>query len=403
MADWRQNAADMAAASRIPVRTPGRPVAARSRLGDVTNSPDVAGSSRSIPAVKPSPSALRVVDLKQELKRIGAPTAGRKAELVERLRDRRQQAAPADSPLPSPRLPPPSPKAAASEPTSSAESTGDWPFPKPAVSGPTSSVGSPPRTSTAELLAATNPFARSTKISRTPPNGDRVLERLPAPDFTAAMLEGLPKAGSLSSASSASSSPEASPAATEPTPTPSPREVAAEQTPTATPREAATLAAPATPATPGDAEPQAALAAPARLLKVALIALATLAGCAFILAVAAPALLLQAEFELPEQLEPLLASVSAAAQHLRTQDLTFATECAEAIQAVAAAGVQSWDESVVPLAFEWSSTLQAGGAELIQNGREMWTELTTSRVAALEAEVEALQKQLKDCSCCKFL
>ena len=95
--------------------------------------------------------------------------------------------------------------------------------------------------------------------------------------------------------------------------------------------------------------------------------------------------------------------MSAAAQHLHTQDLAFATECAEAIQAVAASAVQSWDESVVPLASEWSSTLQAGGAELVQNGREMWTELTTSRVAALEAEVEALQKQLKDCSCCKFL
>ena len=89
MADWRQNAADMAAASRIPVRTPGRPVAARSRLGDVTNSPDVAGSSPTRIPVKalPSPSALRVVDLKQELKRIGAPTAGRKAELVERLEE----------------------------------------------------------------------------------------------------------------------------------------------------------------------------------------------------------------------------------------------------------------------------------------------------------------------------
>eukprot|EP01043_Picozoa_sp_COSAG02_P066274 COSAG02_NODE_10259_length_1983_cov_1.839788_3_plen_333_part_00 len=120
----------------------------RTRLADVTSAFNCAAplgqnAKSSNGGVQPetSPSALRVVDLREELKERQLPTTGRKAELIQRVRDARQAhcAAPARRRR----------QSRASPPASSPE-------------------GQPARTYTSELLAVEDPFKRSEKLPRTP-------------------------------------------------------------------------------------------------------------------------------------------------------------------------------------------------------------------------------------------
>jgi hypothetical protein len=120
----------------------------RPRLADVTAAFNCATPAQKHKAPKQpsalpetSPSALRVVDLREELKERQLPTTGRKPELIQRVREARQAycAAPAAR------------------------------WRRERTSPPAASPAQQPtRTNTAELLAIEDPFKRADKLPRTP-------------------------------------------------------------------------------------------------------------------------------------------------------------------------------------------------------------------------------------------
>ncbi len=120
----------------------------RTRLADVTSAFNCASpgqnakSPKSAADPETSPSTLRVVDLREELKDRQLPTTGRKAELIQRVRDARQ----AHCAAPARRR-----RQSRTSPESSPEQQ-------------------PARTYTSELLAVEDPFKRSDKLPRTPVN-----------------------------------------------------------------------------------------------------------------------------------------------------------------------------------------------------------------------------------------
>jgi hypothetical protein len=126
-----------------------KPPRIRKGLADVTSafncvSPAAGrgGQQKKPAAPDPSPSSLRVVDLREELKEQQLPTNGRKAELIARVREARQNHCAA----PAARLR----RRSAAAPAASPDQQ-------------------PARTYTSELLAVEDPFKRSDKMARTPP------------------------------------------------------------------------------------------------------------------------------------------------------------------------------------------------------------------------------------------
>lgn len=137
--------------SRIPTRGAA---GARKPLGALTSAFNCAApvleSSKKASTHLPvqSPSQLRVVDLREELKEMDQPTAGLKADLVERVRQARQVSCASPQPC--------------AAPVARLRRAGSR---SPPESQP------PSRTCTSELLATKDPFKRSSKMNRTPPGG----------------------------------------------------------------------------------------------------------------------------------------------------------------------------------------------------------------------------------------